>query len=90
MQFTTFAVSALLGLAAAQIPSKPCSHRTGGVHVIAAPGEGSANPPYGLIGSLATGILNALPGSSNISLPYNHDEVNGVTQTQDGVRLLFD
>lgn len=89
MQFATLAVSALFGFAAAQIPSKPCSHLTGGVHVIAAGGEGDANPPYGLIGSLAQGILKAIPGSSNISLPYDHDQVNGVTQTQDGVRRVL-
>lgn len=71
-----------------QVPSKQCSHITGGVHVIATPGEGFAAPPYGLIGSLTKKILKAIPGSTNVSVPYNHSNPNGLQQTQDGVCLF--
>lgn len=55
-----------------QRPVRPCSHLTGGVHVIAAGGDGVQNTgQYGLIGSLATRILQAIPGSTNVTLPYD-------------------
>lgn len=55
-----------------QRPVRPCSHLTGGVHVIAAGGDGVQNTgKYGLIGSLATSILRAIPGSTNVTLPYD-------------------
>lgn len=69
-----------------QIPWRPCSHLTSGVHIIAAPGEGSANPPYGLLDSLRQSIMAAIPGSTNISMPYDHNEAVGLKQTRDGVR----
>ena len=79
MQFSLLALSGLSAIAAAtaipaawdlegrQVPSKPCSQLTGGVHVIATPGEGSADPPYGLLGSLSRSILAAIPGSVSTS-----------------------
>lgn len=79
----TLASIALLSLAAAapaehstnatqlegrQVPVLPCST---GIHVIAAGGRGSSNPPYGLLGSLANSITAAIPGSTSVSLPYD-------------------
>lgn len=54
-------------------------------HVIATPGEGSADPPYGLLGSLARSILNAIPGSTNVSVPYNHADPVGTRQADGAV-----
>lgn len=69
-----------------QVPSLPCSHLTGGVHVIAASGDGAANNGiYGLIGSLATSILIAIPGSTNVTLPYDKASNMGVAKTTGGV-----
>lgn len=69
-----------------QVPSAPCST---GVHVIAAGGKGASNPrDYGLLGSLSTSILNAIPGSTNVSLPY--DKLNvapGTNAIPDGVSI---
>lgn len=73
-----------------QVPSKPCSHTTGGIHVIGIPGEGSADPPYGLLSTTVADILNAIPGSTNISLPYDHSNTNGVQQSDQGVRCAPD
>lgn len=76
------------GLVLRQIPSKPCSQYTGGVHVIVTPGEGYASPPFGFLTSTAAAILKALPGSSNVSLPYDHSDKNGTRQTHAGVSLM--
>lgn len=71
-----------------QVPSKPCSHLTGGVHVIASGGDGIQNTgQYGLIGTLATKILQAIPGSTNVTLPYDKDQSTyGPTRLDGGVR----
>lgn len=71
-----------------QTPSKPCSHMTGGIHVIVAPGNGTTQPPFGLLTTLSASILQAIPGSTNVSLPFNHSETNGVKQTAGGVSLI--
>lgn len=68
-----------------QTPVIACSRTTGGIHVIALPGAGSADPPYGLLGTTAQAIKDAIPGSSAIAMPYDHDEPNGLKQTMDGV-----
>jgi len=103
MQFSTIAaIASLLSTALAaphahahshelevrQTPSRVCSKQTGGVHIIAIPGEGSTNPPYGLLSSLAASLMKAIPGSSNISMPYNHSETNGIKQTGDATVTL--
>lgn len=73
-------------LVARQRPVKPCSHLTGGVHVIAASGDGADNiGQYGLLGSLATSILNAIPGSTNVTLPYPKGSSDTVGKTTAGV-----
>lgn len=52
-----------------QHPWKKCAT---GVHVIAAGGDGAKNVnKYGLIGSLSTNIMNAIPGSTNRTFPYD-------------------
>ena len=70
-----------------QVPSKPCSHTTGGVHVIASGGDGIKNTgQYGLIGTLSTKILQAIPGSTNVTLPYDKNQAGyGPTRIDGGV-----
>jgi len=52
-----------------QWPVRPCST---GVHVIAAGGRGTPNlKEYGMLYSLAQSIVNAIPDSTNVSLPYD-------------------
>lgn len=72
-------------LEARQTPIRACSHMTGGIHIIAMPGAGSTNPPYGLLDTLRQSLMSAFPGSSNVSMPYNHTDPNGLRQSADGV-----
>jgi hypothetical protein len=61
-----------VALSRRQVPVKTCSHITGGVHVIAVGGANTADEKaYGYLASLATSILNAIPGSTNVSVPYD-------------------
>lgn len=77
-------VSELVGR---QVPVRPCSHLSNGVHVIAASGDGANNiGGYGLLGTLAASILKAIPGSSNVTLPYPKDSSTPVVyKTTQGV-----
>lgn len=61
-----------LQLASRQTPTGNCST---GVHIIAASGGGSKNiGGYGLIGSLVTMVVAAIPGSDNVTLSYEKNE----------------
>lgn len=59
-----------------------------GVHVVAASGQGSADVGgYGLISSLVTDIVNAIPGSTNVSLTYPKSSTQNLIKIEKGVRL---
>lgn len=59
-----------------------------GVHVIAASGQGSADVGgYGLISSLVTDIVGAIPGSTNVSLTYPKSSTQNLIKIEDGVSL---
>lgn len=80
------AASPAVELTKRQRPVLPCSKQTGGLHVIAASGDGQANiGGYGLLKSLADSILRAIPGSSNVTLPYDKASSDGIGKTTGGV-----
>lgn len=55
-------------------------------HVIAASGDGQVNiGGYGLLASLADQILNRIPDSTNVTLPYPKADTRGVYKTEEGV-----
>ena len=87
LALVTTSLAAPAELDSRQVPTKPCSHLTGGVHVIASGGDGIQNTgQYGLIGTLATKILQAIPGSTNVTLPYDKDQSTyGPTRLDGGV-----
>lgn len=96
MHYTTLAsllaltplTTAIPSLQTRQTPTTGCASDAGGVHIIAAPGEGSASPPYGLIGSLVSSIQAQIPGSDAVPVPYDHEQTNGQLQTTDGANTL--
>lgn len=60
-----------------------------GLRVVALSGDGAKNVgQYGLIGSLADGIVAAVPGSSSITLDYDKASPNGLAKTTEGQTLL--
>lgn len=100
MSFKSLASTAILfGSAALARPSQPLNARqvptmacATGVHVLAVSGDGATNvDQYGLIGALATDILDAIPGSSNVTVPYNKTATNRLQATDAGVcMIVFD
>lgn len=55
-----------------QYPVRACSHDTGGLHVLAAGGANSNDPKaLGFLSALSNSILDAIPGSTNVSIPYD-------------------
>lgn len=62
-----------------------------GLRVVAVSGDGAKNVgQYGLIGSLANGIVAAVPGSSSITLEYPKADPNGLAKTTQGQVILDD
>lgn len=90
MQFTNAALSASLLSFAFALPSDVFPRQAGatcatGVHIIATPGEGSADPPYGLLMTTVSNITDAIAGSDGVAVPYDHTQTDGVTQSYDAV-----
>lgn len=69
------------------LPVKPCPQ---GVQIIAVSGQGSKNVGgFGLIASLVTDIMDKIPNSDNVTLPYNKGESDNIDKINVGTQNLL-